>query len=42
MAIPILRGSGQDSILGIIPGGGAMLSSFASYALEKKFYRYHE
>jgi putative tricarboxylic transport membrane protein len=32
----ILRGTVVGSILGVLPGGGAMLSSFASYALEKK------
>ncbi len=33
---PIIRGTLLGSLLGILPGGGAMLSSFASYALEKK------
>jgi TctA family transporter len=32
----VLRGTGIGSMLGILPGGGAMLSSFAAYALEKK------
>lgn len=32
----ILRGTGIGSILGILPGGGATLSSFASYTVEKK------
>ena len=32
----ILRGTVLGSVLGVLPGGGAMLSSFASYALEKK------
>ncbi len=32
----ILRGTAIGSILGILPGGGATLSSFASYAIEKK------
>src|SRR5690349_11239763 len=32
----VLRGTGIGSVLGILPGGGAMLSSFAAYALEKK------
>lgn len=31
-----LRGTAVGSILGILPGGGATLSSFASYTLEKK------
>ncbi|HSI40727.1 MAG TPA: tripartite tricarboxylate transporter permease [Xanthobacteraceae bacterium] len=33
---PILRGTGLGAVLGILPGGGALLASFASYALEKK------
>jgi len=33
---PILRGTALGSILGILPGGGAMLASFGAYALEKK------
>ena len=32
----ILRGTGIGSLLGVLPGGGAVLSAFASYALEKK------
>ena len=32
----VLRGTALGSILGILPGGGALLSSFASYTLEKK------
>jgi TctA family transporter len=32
----VLRGTGTGSILGVLPGGGAVLSSFAAYALEKK------
>ena len=36
-ALPaILRGMGIGSVLGILPGGGAMLSAFAAYTLEKK------
>jgi TctA family transporter len=34
---PILRGTALGSILGILPGGGAMLASFASYTVEKRF-----
>ena len=33
---PILRGTTLGSVLGILPGGGALLSSFAAYSLEKK------
>ena len=32
----VLRGTGLGSILGVLPGGGATLSSFAAYVLEKK------
>ncbi|MEF7613911.1 tripartite tricarboxylate transporter permease [Aquincola sp. MAHUQ-54] len=32
----VLRGTALGSILGVLPGGGALLSSFASYTLEKK------
>ncbi|MFX8098637.1 tripartite tricarboxylate transporter permease, partial [Acinetobacter baumannii] len=32
----VLRGTALGSALGILPGGGALLSSFASYTLEKK------
>jgi putative tricarboxylic transport membrane protein len=32
----ILRGTALGSALGILPGGGALLSSFAAYTLEKK------
>ncbi len=33
---PILRGSLIGFFLGILPGGGAVISSFSSYAIEKK------
>ena len=36
---PILRGTALGSALGILPGGGAMLASFAAYSLEKKVSR---
>ncbi len=36
---PVLRGTALGSFLGILPGGGAMLSSFAAYSLEKKVSR---
>ena len=36
-ALPaILRGMGLGSMLGILPGGGATLSAFAAYTVEKK------
>nr|WP_284145668.1 tripartite tricarboxylate transporter permease [Xanthobacter aminoxidans] len=37
---PVLRGTVIGSFLGILPGGGAMLSSFASYSIEKKISKY--
>jgi putative tricarboxylic transport membrane protein len=39
---PILRGTALGSFLGILPGGGAVLSSFGSYTLEKKVSRHPE
>ncbi len=33
---PIARGTILGSLLGVLPGGGALLSSFASYTVEKK------
>ena len=35
-AAPVARGTLLGSFLGVLPGGGALLSSFASYTLEKK------
>ena len=32
----IARGAGIGSVLGILPGGGALLASFAAYTIEKK------
>ena len=31
-----LRGTALGSVLGVLPGGGATLSAFAAYALEKR------
>ena len=39
---PILRGTGLGSVLGVLPGGGAFLSSFASYAVEKRLSKHPE
>ena len=39
---PVLRGTGVGSVLGILPGGGAILASFASYTLEKKLSKHPE
>ncbi|TMS56842.1 tripartite tricarboxylate transporter permease [Imbroritus primus] len=38
----ILRGTALGSALGILPGGGAALASFAAYTLEKKSSRHPE
>jgi putative tricarboxylic transport membrane protein len=37
-----LRGTALGSILGVLPGGGALLSAFASYTLEKKLSKHPE
>jgi TctA family transporter len=34
---PVLRGTVLGSLLGILPGGGAVLASFSAYTMEKKF-----
>ncbi|OYD80404.1 tripartite tricarboxylate transporter permease [Azospirillum brasilense] len=39
---PILRGTVLGSLLGILPGGGAMLASFAAYSMEKKVSKHPE
>ncbi len=35
----VLRGTALGSVLGVLPGGGGILSSFVSYAIEKKISR---
>jgi TctA family transporter len=35
----IMRGTGLGCLLGILPGGGALLASFAAYTFEKKIAR---
>jgi putative tricarboxylic transport membrane protein len=39
---PIFRGTILGFFLGILPGGGAVVSSFTSYAVEKRFSKYPE
>lgn len=39
---PIARGSVMGFFLGLIPGGGALLASFFSYAIEKKVSKHPE
>ena len=41
-AAPIARGSFLGFFLGLFPGGGAMISSFASYVVEKRFSKHPE
>jgi TctA family transporter len=39
-AVPaVLRGTGLGSVLGVLPGGGALLAAFAAYTVEKKVTR---
>ena len=39
-AVPaVLRGTALGSVLGVLPGGGALLASFAAYTVEKKITR---
>jgi putative tricarboxylic transport membrane protein len=38
----ILRGSVLGFMLGVLPGGGALIASFASYAIEKKVSKHPE
>jgi TctA family transporter len=38
----VLRGTALGSMLGILPGGGALLSSFGAYSLEKKLSKHPE
>jgi len=40
--LPILRGSAIGFFLGTIPGGGGVMSTFTSYALEKKLSKHPE
>ena len=37
MVAPILRGTGLGVLVGALPGAGAAIASFGSYAMEKKF-----
>src|SRR5205823_9185065 len=38
----VLRGTALGSMLGILPGGGALLASFGAYTLEKKVSKHPE
>lgn len=39
---PIARGTVMGFFLGLLPGGGSLISSFASYAIEKRLSRHPE
>ncbi|MCF4121683.1 tripartite tricarboxylate transporter permease [Antribacter sp. KLBMP9083] len=39
---PVLRATGIGSALGVLPGGGHVLASYASYAVEKRISRHPE
>lgn len=41
-AAPVMRGTLLGSVLGVLPGGGALLSAFAAYVIEKKVSRHPE
>jgi TctA family transporter len=42
-AIPaVLRGTAVGSLLGVLPGGGALIASFGAYVIEKKWSKYPE
>ncbi len=40
--VPIARGSVVGFLLGLLPGGGAIMASFISYAMEKKLSKHPE
>ncbi len=39
---PIFRGTSIGFLIGVLPGGGAIISSFMAYAVEKKFSKHPE
>lgn len=39
---PVLRGTALGAVLGMFPGGGALISSLASYAIEKRISKHPE
>lgn len=41
-AVPIMRGGLIGFLIGILPGGGALVASFVAYAVEKRFSRWPE
>ena len=42
MTAPVLRGTALGSGLGVLPGGGHILASFASYSIEKRLSKHPE
>jgi putative tricarboxylic transport membrane protein len=39
-SLPIVRGSTSGFLMGVLPGGGAVMASFVSYAMERRFSRH--
>jgi putative tricarboxylic transport membrane protein len=39
---PLVRGTSIGFLIGVLPGGGAIISSFMAYAVEKKFSKHPE
>lgn len=42
MVAPVLRGTSLGAALGVLPGGGAGIATFAAYALEKKLSQHRD
>ena len=41
-SLPIARGSIAGFLMGVLPGGGAVMASFISYALERRVSKHPE
>ena len=41
-AMPLVRGTGLGFLLGLLPGGGATIASFAAYVVERRVSKYPE
>jgi putative tricarboxylic transport membrane protein len=41
-AMPLVRGTSLGFLLGLLPGGGATIASFAAYVMERRFSRHPE
>jgi TctA family transporter len=42
MVAPMIRGTALGSVLGVLPGGGAILAAFGSYTIEKRLSKHPE